>query len=89
MATAADEGAAVVALLWNNEALGAIRDGFIGRGIEPIATRPRNPDYIQLARAFGWRALTLHDVEDVGVALADALASGVPTLVEVRAAGLE
>jgi thiamine pyrophosphate-dependent acetolactate synthase large subunit-like protein len=89
MMTAVDEGAPVVALLWNNEALGAIRDGFLGRGIEPIATSPRNPDYIQLARAFGWQAETLLDVEAVGDAVARALASDAPTLIEVRAAGLE
>jgi thiamine pyrophosphate-dependent acetolactate synthase large subunit-like protein len=89
MATAFDENAPVVALLWNNDALGAIRDGFRSRGIEPIATHPRNPDFTHLARVFGWQAETLEDIDKVGEAVSAALASGSPSLVEVRCSALE
>jgi 5-guanidino-2-oxopentanoate decarboxylase len=39
-----------VVLLWNNDALGQIRDDMLGLDIEPIGVLPRNPDFA------GWPA---------------------------------
>jgi len=84
MAAAADEEMPIVVLLWNNEALGEIRDGFIARGIEPIATAPRPPDFLALARAFGWRAERAGDEAALKGHLADAQAAPGPTLIELK-----
>jgi thiamine pyrophosphate-dependent acetolactate synthase large subunit-like protein len=84
MATATDEGACVVVLLWNNQSLGAIRDGFEALGIEPIETTPWNPDYQQLARAFGWNTTRPRDPAALETALKDALAADGPTLIELN-----
>ena len=40
-------------LLWNNDALGQIRDDMLDLDIEPIGVLPRNPDFTGLACAFG------------------------------------
>jgi 5-guanidino-2-oxopentanoate decarboxylase len=54
LATAVEElDSPLVVLLWNNDALGQIRDDMIGLDIEPIGVLPRNPDFAALARAFG------------------------------------
>ena len=66
------------------EALGAIRDGFIARGIEPIATAPRPPDFLALARSFGWRAERAGDEAALRLQLQDALAAAGPTLIELK-----
>jgi len=84
MAAAADEPTPVVVLLWNNEALGEIRDGFVARGIEPIATSPRPPDFLALARSFGWRAERAGDLAALKSHLRDGLAASGPTLIELR-----
>jgi 5-guanidino-2-oxopentanoate decarboxylase len=84
MAAAADEQTPVVVVLWNNEALGEIRDGFIARGIEPIATAPRPPDFLTLARSFGWRAVRASDGAALRNQLQDALTAPGPTLIELK-----
>jgi 5-guanidino-2-oxopentanoate decarboxylase len=84
MAAAADEQIPVVVVLWNNEALGEIRDGFIARGIEPIATAPRPPDFLALARSFGWRAERAGDEAALKNQLQDALEAPGPTLIELK-----
>ena len=86
MATAAEEETAIVVLLWNNEALGAIRDGFLDSAITPIATAPRNPDYLALARAFGWSAERAHGHGELRQLLEAALAASGPSLIELREA---
>jgi 5-guanidino-2-oxopentanoate decarboxylase len=43
-------------LLWNNHALGQIRDDMLERHIAPIGVLPRSPDFAGLARAFGCHA---------------------------------
>lgn len=54
LATAQEEvQGTLVVLLWNNEALGQIRDDMISLDIPPVAVLPRNPDFLALAAAFG------------------------------------
>jgi 5-guanidino-2-oxopentanoate decarboxylase len=50
LATAVEElDSPLVVLLWNNDALGQIRDDMLGLDIEPIGVLPRNPDFAALA----------------------------------------
>lgn len=83
MATAIDEELPIIVVLWNNFALGEIRDGFIRRGIEPTAVTPKTPDYLALARSFGWQALRAHSHGELGEALKAAQVSGSATLIEI------
>ncbi|WP_397448067.1 5-guanidino-2-oxopentanoate decarboxylase [Pseudomonas sp. NA-150] len=54
LATAVEElDSPLVVLLWNNDALGQIRDDMLSLDIEPIGVLPRNPDFAALGRAFG------------------------------------
>lgn len=76
LATAVEElHRPLVVLLWNNDALGQIRDDMLGLDIEPVGVLPRNPDFIGLARAFG---CTVHQPRDLDALQAD-LASGFAT----------
>ena len=83
MATALDEDLPVVLILWNNYALGEIRDGFIRRGIQPIAVSPRPPDNLMLAKSFGWHAERTNGHDSLRAAIGRALAVSGPSLIEV------
>ncbi|MDB5981806.1 MAG: decarboxylase [Pseudomonas sp.] len=54
LATAVEElDSPLVVLLWNNDALGQIRDDMLNLDIDPIGVLPRNPDFAGLGRAYG------------------------------------
>ena len=84
MATAVDEAVPVVVVLWNNESLGEIRDGFVSRGITPIATSPQTPDYQGLAKSFGWTARRAENHADLKSLVIGALRDATPTMIELR-----
>lgn len=84
LATAAEQKLPIVQILWNNEALGEIRDAMISAQIAPVEVNGLNPDFAALAEAYHWNALragTLADLEDM---IRTALAGDGPTLIEVR-----
>jgi len=84
MATAADRALPVVQILWNNDALGEIRDAMIGAQIAPVEVHGRNPDYLSLARAFQWRAERATSLQDLREQVVAAVVADGPTLIEVR-----
>ncbi len=84
MATAVDENISIVLVLWNNNSLEQIREGFVGRGIPPIAVSPKNPDFQKIAEGFGWHTALVANHADIGPAIGAALASGGPAMVEIR-----
>ena len=67
-----------------HDALGAIRDGMIERGVQQIAVTPQVPDYLMLARAYRSKAVSATSLADFEQQLAAALKSGETTLIEVR-----
>jgi acetolactate synthase-1/2/3 large subunit len=92
VATAVEYGIPVVWLVWNNCGFVSIRDmqmGFFGR---EFATRFRShasgelltPDYAMLARSMGAQGVRVEKPQDLGGALEAALASGEPTVLDVR-----
>ncbi len=83
MATAIDEDLPLIVVVWNNFALGEIRDGFLRRGIEPLAVTPKPPDHLALAESFGWRALRAHNHDALSKGLKSAADSGEATLIEI------
>jgi 5-guanidino-2-oxopentanoate decarboxylase len=84
LATAVEHKLPLAVVLWNNDALAQIRDGFVKRGIAPVSTSPHNPDFLMLARAFGCRAVRAESLDHFKGELAAAFAAAGPTLIEVR-----
>jgi 5-guanidino-2-oxopentanoate decarboxylase len=72
-------------IVWNNGALGQIRDDMRAAGITPVGVIARNPDFIALAGACGAAAARVHDAASLAQALRAALARPGPTLLEVVA----
>ena len=73
-------------IVWNNGALGQIRDDMRAAGIAPIGVVARNPDFVALAHACGAAAARVPDAAALGAALRAALARPGPTLLELSAA---
>ena len=83
LGTAVEHKLAIPILLWNNDALGQIRDNMVQAGIQPNAVTLRNPDFQMLARAYGCAAAKPASLEDLGKAITAALAAEGPTLIEI------
>jgi 5-guanidino-2-oxopentanoate decarboxylase len=73
-------------LLWNNNALGQIRDNMVERGIQPNAVTLRNPDFMALAHAYGAGAERPSNLKALAVAIAKALKAKGPTIIEMTPA---
>jgi 5-guanidino-2-oxopentanoate decarboxylase len=84
LATAAELGLPVVVLLWNNDGLGQIAGDMVELGIPEIGVKPRNPDYLALAKAFGCDAVRPDSLKDLDTRLRAAFTADRPTLIEVR-----
>ena len=84
LATAVELELPLVILLWNNDALGQIRDDMLQQGIPVTSVEPRNPDYEGLAVAFGAGFERPRSLGAVGPAVGRALAAGRPVVVELR-----
>jgi acetolactate synthase-1/2/3 large subunit len=85
LATAAQYGAAFVALVVNNCLYGTIRmhqeREYPGR---VFGTQLRNPDFAAYARAFGGHGETVERTDDFAAAFERAQASGKPAIVELK-----
>jgi 5-guanidino-2-oxopentanoate decarboxylase len=84
LGTAVEQNLALPILLWNNDALGQIAGDMVARDIPELGVKPRNPDYLALARAFGAGAERPESLAALSQAIADALKAKGPTLIEVR-----
>lgn len=73
----------LVILMWNNDALGQIRDDMVMKGIQPNAVTLRNPDFQALARAYGLNAEKPANLAALAQAIAKALGAEGPTLIEM------
>ncbi|MCY1465855.1 putative 2-ketoarginine decarboxylase AruI [compost metagenome] len=71
-------------LLWNNDALGQIRDDMIGLDIEPIGVLPRNPDFALLARAYGCTVREPQNLDALERDLREGFAHSGVTLIELK-----
>jgi len=72
--------------VWNNGALGQIRDDMRAAGIAPIGVVACNPDFVALAHACGAAGARPRDTAALATALREALARPGPTLLELNAA---
>jgi 5-guanidino-2-oxopentanoate decarboxylase len=83
--TAVEAGLSLPVVVWNNSALGQIRDDMIAAGIPPTDVVARNPDFVALARACGAGAVRAKNAAALTEAVGGALAAPVPTLIEAVA----
>jgi 5-guanidino-2-oxopentanoate decarboxylase len=84
LGTAVEQRLALPIILWNNDALGQIAGDMAARGIPELGVKPRNPDFLALARAFGAEAVRAQSLDGLSAAIERALAAEGPTLIEVR-----
>ncbi|MGH8229228.1 MAG: thiamine pyrophosphate-dependent enzyme [Steroidobacteraceae bacterium] len=85
LATAAQYGIGVVALVFNNESFGNVRrdqqESFGGR---LLGSDLVNPDFMKLAESFGVRGARVDSPQGLRKALEQALGDGGPALIEIR-----
>ncbi len=86
LGTAAEHRLPLVILLWNNNALGQIRDDMIRKGIQPNAVTLENPDFQMLAGAYGCIAVKPRSLDTLAAAIGRALKAERPTLIEMTPA---
>lgn len=75
----------LVVLLWNNQALGQIRDDMIASGYPALAVTPETPDFVTLAKGFGCRAEAVTSLSELGECLDIAYQHPGVTLIELQA----
>jgi 5-guanidino-2-oxopentanoate decarboxylase len=83
LATATEHKLPIVVVLWNNRALGQIREDMLGRRIEPLGTDAPGPDFAPLARAFGCAYAQPGTPAAIEAAIAEALVHDRPTIIEL------
>jgi 5-guanidino-2-oxopentanoate decarboxylase len=86
LSTAVEERLGIPLVVWNNAALGQIRDDMLAAGFAPLAVEAHNPDFSALARACGAAAAHARSARELRTAIESALAYAGPTLIEVPAA---
>jgi 5-guanidino-2-oxopentanoate decarboxylase len=88
LGTAAEHKLPIVILMWNNNALGQIRDNMVDAGIQPNAVTLLNPDFQALAKAYGLPAEKPGSLAALTSAINKALKADGPTLIEMTPAML-
>jgi 5-guanidino-2-oxopentanoate decarboxylase len=83
LGTAVEHKLPLVILLWNNDALGQIRDDMVNKAIQPNAVTLQNPDFQMLARAYGARAERPENLKALAIAITTALSAEGPTVIEM------
>ena len=86
LGTAAELAKPLIILLWNNDALGQIRDDMVDKGIQPNAVTLVNPDFAALARAYKCDAIRPQTLDELSAAIKAGLAAEAPVVIEVRPA---
>jgi 5-guanidino-2-oxopentanoate decarboxylase len=81
--TAVEQDLGVPIVVWNNGALGEIRDDMVAAGIPPIGVVGRNPDFLELAAAYGAAAVRVRDVAALSAGIEGALGRSGPVLIEI------
>jgi 5-guanidino-2-oxopentanoate decarboxylase len=86
LATAVELELSLPIVVWNNGALGQIRDDMRAAGIPPTGVVGRNPDFVALARAYGAQGIRIHGAGELTAGIRAALHRRGPTLLEVAEA---
>ncbi|MQG76650.1 MAG: thiamine pyrophosphate-binding protein [SAR202 cluster bacterium] len=84
LATAAQYGINVVAVVFNDNAFGnVLRDQTVRLKGRLIGTELHNPDFVKLAEAHGVTGIRVNGADELEAALKEALAANAPALIEV------
>ncbi len=86
LGTAAELARPLIVLLWNNDALGQIRDDMVDKGIQPNAVTLVNPDFAALAKAYNCEAIRPQTLDELSSAIKAGLTAQGPVIIEVRPA---
>lgn len=84
--TAVEASISLPIVVWNNGALGQIRDDMQASSIPLTGVIARNPDFVALAKAYGAAAQRVTTAHALTAALGTALDRPGPTLIEISAA---
>jgi len=82
LATAVELQVSLPIVLWNNSALGQIRDDMMAAGIPPTGVVGHNPDFLALARAHGAHAERARGPAELSAAIQSARLRRGPTVLE-------
>jgi 5-guanidino-2-oxopentanoate decarboxylase len=82
LATAVELQLSLPIVIWNNSALGQIRDDMVAAGIPPTGVIGHNPDFPALARAYGAHAERTRGPRELTEAIRSALLRPGPTVLE-------
>jgi thiamine pyrophosphate-dependent acetolactate synthase large subunit-like protein len=85
--TAVETGVGLPIVIWNNSALGQIRDDMVAAGIPQLGVVGRNPDFVALARACGADGHRVHEPAALTATLRAALNRTGPTVIDVAFTG--
>jgi acetolactate synthase-1/2/3 large subunit len=85
LGTAVEASARLIVILLNNRGYGEIRSAMLARGIEPVGVDLYTPDFLGLARAYGWAAERVEIPEALPDVLHSAALRTRPTLIEFEA----
>ena len=80
--TAVELGLSLPVVVWNNGALGQIRDDMQAAGIPPVGVVARNPDFLGVARAFGAAGIRAASPAELSESVRWGLNHKGPTLIE-------
>jgi 5-guanidino-2-oxopentanoate decarboxylase len=83
--TAVETGLSLPIVVWNNSALGQIRDDMVAAHIPELGVIARNPDFVALGKACGAESYRVRDAAALTEAIRTALSYAGPTLIEVLA----
>jgi 5-guanidino-2-oxopentanoate decarboxylase len=87
--TAVETGLSLPIVVWNNSALGQIRDDMVAAGIAQLGVIGRNPDFVALAKACGAEGYRVRSPAALTEAIRTALSHAGPTLIEAIASDFE
>jgi thiamine pyrophosphate-dependent acetolactate synthase large subunit-like protein len=82
LATAVELQLSLPIVIWNNSALGQIRDDMIAAGIPPTGVVGHNPDFPALARAYGAHGERVQGPAELSAAIQSARLRRGPTVLE-------
>jgi 5-guanidino-2-oxopentanoate decarboxylase len=84
LGTAVEQNLPLPIIVWNNDLLAQIQMDMVRLEIGEIGVRPRNPNYVALAEAFGCKAVRPDSLSGITAAIQAAFKANGPTLIEIH-----
>ncbi|MDN0084189.1 5-guanidino-2-oxopentanoate decarboxylase [Crenobacter sp. SG2305] len=83
LGTAVETGARLIVLLLNNGGYGEIKAAMLDAGVPPVGVDLHTPDFVTLARAYGWHAERFERGNSIAELVRVAATRSQPTLIEI------